>query len=672
VSLDGDEFKDLRYQVPGEIAALRALFGHLRLRHVELHHFLGHSGRLIDELLALGIACDIYVHDNSWVCPRLTLVGGDGRYCGEPDLAGCENCIETYGSRLNEKLSTAELRRRSARWLAQARDVVVPSGDMARRLRRYFPGLTPRIKPWEAEIEPAPRPPTRPRSAKRIAVIGAIGQHKGYDVVLACARDAAARALPLEFVVIGYTQDDEALLETGKAFVTGEYEESEIAHLLRREEPEVAFFPSVAPESWCYALSHALRAGLPVIAFDLGAIAERLRALDLGKVVPMTTQTTQLNDLLLAEAWDMPANGSMQGRATSADGKFSSSPAAAALSPSASVQVVTVPEGLYAFRVRTGLPERTKDPEGLLLPAVNIGLAPGQPAGIIEFIAGPGTDGNWLCAPGQALVARVSSRPATLLLTSLRGPDGPPLSIVIDRLDEPNQAALDAAQRLELPAQPPAVDLSALPPALARMPANAASANAASANGAAAGAEMRPHGVRSEIVAHIQRRGDIRFADAGWAGHIGQRLWIEAFTINPLEAIAADQLEYKGLTAAGYETPWVSNGALCGTRGMAMPLVGFAVRCKPGDDAKVYDCQYRGAFFSGAIIGPRRNGAPCFSTPDDPLEAIELQITPQAPSRATANADAETRRGAVTAAAQPRPPGAQRSAARNNARAAAK
>ena len=45
--------------------------------------------------------------------------------------------------------------------------------------------------------------------------------------LLACARDAAERDLPLEFVVVGHTTDDARLLATGRVFVTGPYEPDE-------------------------------------------------------------------------------------------------------------------------------------------------------------------------------------------------------------------------------------------------------------------------------------------------------------------------------------------------------------------------------------------------------------------------------------------------------------
>jgi len=333
----------------------------------------------------------------------------------------------------------------------------------------------------------------------------------------------------------------------------------------------------------------------------------------------MTTDSAQLNEILLGEGKAEPAEPSNRTAAPDrtpwgGSGADDVSKVIDQALPSASVQVVTVPVGLYAFRVRAGAPTRAAGPEGLLLPAMKVGLVPGQPADVVKYLPAPGTDGNWLCEPGHTVVAQVSDRPASFLLTSLRLPDGPLLSIAVDRLDQPNPDIGAGEQRLELPTEPATIDLPPFQPARAAAPPLAAAAKG------------RPDGLRLDIMAHVQRWGDTQFTDVLWAGHVGQRLWIEAFSVNPREGITADQIEYKGLTAAGYETPWLSNGAPCGTRGMAMPLVGFAVRIKPGGNAPAYDCEYSGAFISGATIGPRRNGAPCFSTPDDPLEAIQLKI----------------------------------------------
>ena len=601
LDVDRPPCRDLFYALPDDLAALQRLLSQLRLSHVELHHFLGHDARTIAAAIGLGVPCTVYIHDYGWICPRLTLLGGDGAYCGEPDTKGCEACLERHGSALDEPISVAGLRARSAGWLAAADAVVAPSADAAARLGRYFALPALRVESWETDIAHGELAPLVPARAVRVAVIGAIGEQKGYKVLLACARDAARRELPLEFVVIGFSADDQALFDTGKVFVTGPYEEPEIYDLLRREAPRVAFFPSVTPETWCYALTPALRIGLPIVAFDLGAIPERLRAAGIGRVVPVTTGPDRLNDLLLSAAGEDAQIATIV-HEPAPDGGGDELPS--------SVRLMTIAEGLYAFLVRAGAPVRSPMRNGLLFPAVHVQPAPGEPPGAVEFMTGPRANGNWLCRPGDMLIARVTGRPATLLLTSVRAAEGPPLSIEVERLDNRTiaEGALDEKKTgLSLPAAASPFGLS---------PERAA---------------VEPTDIPTEIVVHIQRQGDRTFTGSAWAGYVGQKLWVEAFSVRPLERLAADQIEYKALAATGYETPWLSNGAICGSRGMATPLLGFAVRAKAGEPAAEYDFEYSGAFLSGTIVGPMRNGGPCMSSmPNDPLEAIRLRILPRA------------------------------------------
>jgi hypothetical protein len=143
----------------------------------------------------------------------------------------------------------------------------------------------------------------------------------------------------------------------------------------------------------------------------------------------------------------------------------------------------------------------------------------------------------------------------------------------------------------------------------------------------------------------------MNFADVPWAGRVAPGLWIESFSIKPLAEFEAGDIEYKGLTGSGFETPWLSDDKMCGTKGMSVPLVGFAVRLKPGPRAAEYNCEYSGYFKSGATIGPVRNGAPCRSTvANDPLEGLQVRITKRA---AASQPGAMMNRGAKPAATGP-------------------
>jgi hypothetical protein len=285
---------------------------------------------------------------------------------------------------------------------------------------------------------------------------------------------------------------------------------------------------------------------------------------------------------------------------------------------SASVQVLPLPTGLYLFSVKAA-PAAERSTGQLSLPAMLVGLGPGVSSDQVEFVSGPGNGGTWLFAHGDMLIVKVKSASATLILTSVRSSIGEVLSIEVERLEARAQAAVAAP-----------ADGASLPDKLPLAAAQDAQASAARPSKPSTPAdEAAP--LPLQIKTHIRSRGDMNFADMPWAGRVAPGLWIESFSVAPLKQLGAHHIEYKGLTGTGFETPWLSDDQICGTKGMAVPLVGFAVRLKPGAEAAAYDCEYSGYYRSSVIVGPLRNGAPCRSTvANDPLEGIQIRIVKRA------------------------------------------
>ncbi|HYP63784.1 MAG TPA: glycosyltransferase [Acidocella sp.] len=299
---DAETCPNLAFTLPSALPRLLALLRRLDVRRVVLHHSLGHHESVRGLAARLGVPQDIVVHDYASFCPRVNLLNRPDkkaplRYCGEPGLAGCVACTKVRDSGVHERLPVAQLRARSAAEFAAAARVIVPSADAARRLRRHFPGLEPEIQPWEDDRTLPPLAPTRHGDRLRVVVIGGIGPAKGFDVLLDCAADAKARNLPLDFFVIGTSADDERLLAAG-IFVTGPYQEGEVQTLIKSFRPNLAFLPSIWPETWCFTLGEAWRAGLRVVIFDLGAQADRMRGTGRGAAAPLGLPPQRINDLL--------------------------------------------------------------------------------------------------------------------------------------------------------------------------------------------------------------------------------------------------------------------------------------------------------------------------------------------------------------------------------------
>jgi glycosyltransferase involved in cell wall biosynthesis len=235
---------------------------------------------------AAGIPFDVLLHDYYLLCPRVNLVDASRRYCGEPDVDVCRRCIARSGSEAGA-VDPAAWRADAAALLRRADRVLAPSHDTAARFRRYWPELA--IEVWRPEDDRALLHPLPPALAAdgvlKIAVLGSLSVFKGFDVVRGVALEIARRRLPIRLSLVGESIGDAALRRAGVA-IRGRYRESDAGAILRAEAPHIGWLPAVWPETWSFVLSEFLRLRLPVYAFDIGAVAERLRGLGQHTLMP--------------------------------------------------------------------------------------------------------------------------------------------------------------------------------------------------------------------------------------------------------------------------------------------------------------------------------------------------------------------------------------------------
>lgn len=247
----------------------------------------------------LGGGYDVVLHDFYALCPRVNLVTGEGQFCAVAAPAACVTCTAGYGSEVKE-LDPYAWRPRFAKFLEEASAIIVPSGDTADRLARYFPSS--RVTVWEPESDvqlPAERLPALKRDEPlRVACLGALSVPKGAYVLQMLASEALLQRAPFSFRLIGDSPNAKALRRMGVE-VSGFYRGEDLGRLIEEARPHVVFLPSIWPETWSFVLSAALRQGLPVIAFDIGAPSERLRRLSRGHLLP--SQMASIPTELLTE-----------------------------------------------------------------------------------------------------------------------------------------------------------------------------------------------------------------------------------------------------------------------------------------------------------------------------------------------------------------------------------
>ncbi|KMO11781.1 glycosyltransferase [Methylobacterium platani] len=275
---------------------------------LHLNARFGYDAAFLDRLLSGRWPYAVTLHDFQWYCPKVHLVDGRDVYCEEPPADVCRHCTVRgvaydYGDQnvlmgggLDGWLATNE------RILRGARRLVAPSCDTAERYARRL-GLTGiAVVPHpEAMASTGSARPYRPRTgAVRVALVGGIGSHKGFELVVALAERAARERRPIAFTVIGRVADPRRIEGLGNLTVTGAYEPEDLPRLLADADPDYVFLSSVWPETYSYVLSEVWAAGYPVIALDTGAPAERIRARGGGLLLPFTRDTALLLDALVA------------------------------------------------------------------------------------------------------------------------------------------------------------------------------------------------------------------------------------------------------------------------------------------------------------------------------------------------------------------------------------
>lgn len=240
-------------------------------------------------------AFELAVHDYALFCPRVHPVEVPaGRFCGLPREP--ERCVRCLASeRAATAAGIAAERERAARVLAVAERVEFPSEEARRDHLALFPALDAgrtEVRPPERFRSAAALPRRAPASPpRRIALVGAAHRHKGAALFAEVVARVRARrpGWPGTWHVLGGGDPGllAALRALGGVRIHGYYRAGTLPARLHEHRIDLALLLSPWPETYCLAVDECAEAGVPMLAFDLGAGAARIARADLGELVPL-------------------------------------------------------------------------------------------------------------------------------------------------------------------------------------------------------------------------------------------------------------------------------------------------------------------------------------------------------------------------------------------------
>jgi len=260
---------------------------------VHLHHWIRLSDDLVRRAAAGGVATVAHLHDLFTSCPRVFRVkpgataADEGSACDLPlGRAACVPCVPRWPFQDDAEIgeSIDRYARELGAELAAAARCLAPSRSHAERLRARAAATVaievlahPRLP--GGIVAPCARAASS-RGKLRVNCFGMVAPLKGVHVLLTAVRSLGADGGGVAVDLHGpfATPEYEARLRALAAGLDVRFHGAYVADEPCRTPSDVVVLPTLAVESWSFALDEAGRMGLPIVASATGAIAERVAA----------------------------------------------------------------------------------------------------------------------------------------------------------------------------------------------------------------------------------------------------------------------------------------------------------------------------------------------------------------------------------------------------------
>ena len=262
----------------------------VRTKVVHIETNAGMPLNLVHALESGGLRTMLSIHDFVFFCRRPHLVEQPyGEFCDySTEALRCKVCLRDVDP--DGRTSQADYRRKAGLSMHDASLLVFPSAFLQRQYEVLFPERQPGQR--EAVVAPAAARTGAVTATgdgpPHIGFVGGVYPHRGAALI----RPIMDRVRESEPKAAGFVYGDgdgELFKEVRKAKKTkiqGYYRQGTLPELLAKDKIAVAVLPSISPEAYSLVVDECLSAGVPVVAFEHGAVGERLSYWEVGELVP--------------------------------------------------------------------------------------------------------------------------------------------------------------------------------------------------------------------------------------------------------------------------------------------------------------------------------------------------------------------------------------------------
>lgn len=147
--------------------------------------------------------------------------------------------------------------------------ITCPSNWVRDKYNFYIPNIIINVK-YHLNYEIASKAILPKHNNLKVLIYGEITKNKGEDIIVNLINNSKV----LNYTIYGMHSLEKLIHNKENVCLNGPYENKEMLNIINYENPAVILFASVFAETFCYALSHSIYSGYPVICPNFGSFVE--------------------------------------------------------------------------------------------------------------------------------------------------------------------------------------------------------------------------------------------------------------------------------------------------------------------------------------------------------------------------------------------------------------
>lgn len=260
---------------------------------IHIHHMKGHYFNIVDIAEKKKIKTIITLHDFYCLCPTINMLECGKKCCIDNEEKKCGECLKLLKNMDNNNIKIWQIRWHD--FLKKFDTIITPSNDAKNHILKYFKDLNISVIEHGVDFKKSKYKPVI-KDKINVAMIGVLCNHKGANIFEALIKQKNDK---IKFHSFGYSELPSLTKNKKNYLYHGLYKRENLPTLLKDNKIDLICFFQKWPETYSYTVNEAIAAGIPILSFDIGAGAERIKKYKFGWVVDVNLNANAIISKIL-------------------------------------------------------------------------------------------------------------------------------------------------------------------------------------------------------------------------------------------------------------------------------------------------------------------------------------------------------------------------------------